>query len=346
MFISFVIDGVREFYFYACEQIDVYNTENSKRVAAFILQQMEKIGLRKILALGTDNASTMTAAWKIISEYVKNKDEQIIIYSCACHMLHNFSKVVVKGKKWKDKGIKETSFSCNYFPDVFAVLTHVGGKLKKSEYQEWRVQDNKSISFPPSHTEIRWNSASNVTGYYKEDYEIIKQYLLTLTGRESTEQVKRFCTSAFHCKLMDFDSLLQTLHCGIRNLERDDAYLGSAYITMSQVDYALKTRFAKDYPEFIVEFDKLWNRSYTDITGVAFLLDPLALNIRHNTKHALHKALLGPISAHEASVCDEMVNNLGIPRDELNQFFKYNKDFHKNKNFIDAKYFAIEKQRV
>ena len=115
---------------------------------------------------------------------------------------------------------------------------------------------------------------------------------------------------------------------------------------MSELEHLLVDSYERKYPEFVLELNKLWDRSYTDITGIAFVLDPLSIYIRYSKGHALHDSIKGPIAAHESSIYNEIVDNLKVPRSELNLFLNDNKDFFKAKNVIDGKWLLYKYQKV
>ena len=350
MVVSFIPEAgaQREFYNYASEPVESYNSENRKFVALFIQKQIDLIGAEKIVALATDNASTMTKAWKIIHSVPTNM--HIMTYSCGCHMLNNFCKILVNGQKLKDITTGKYYYKCDYFRVLFITIKAVCRKLNCMQYQEYRVQGNKKESHPPSYTEIRWDSSFNIIDFCLADdsYDFICKYLKTLKGEEATNKdVLYFQSTEFKLKLDDLYKIIKCAFTSVRELELNGVYLSRQYWVMSEVDYLLKSDYDVKYPELSVEFTKLWNRSYTDISAVGFILDPLVIYIRAHKSHTLHDTIVGPIAEHEDDVLHEIVHVLGCPKSELILFKKNMAIFNKNKeNKIDAKYFLIANQKV
>ena len=336
--------GHREFYYYASEPDEEYNSEDGLCVSNFIIKQLKIIGAVNVVALASDNAATMTKAWKIVNAIPEYS--HILTYSCGCHMLNNFCKLLVNGKRLKNRETGAYFYKCDYFRNVFSTFKAVTKKLKCNDYQEYRWQLSHPTSYPPSYTEIRWNSSFNIVDYChdQDSYQIICRYLDSLNGNElNNKDYIYFKSPEFKLLLDDLHQILKFTFLRVRQLEVDTAYLSTQYWAMSELDYLLSSEFKIKYPELIDEFEKLWCGSYNDIAAVAFVLDPLVISIRSNKKHALHKALCKAIGTHENDVDKEIIGMFGCPATELKLYKSTLAKWNNVKdNKIDAKYFQIK----
>ena len=122
--------------------------------------------------------------------------------------------------------------------------------------------------------------------------------------------------------------------------------MGNTYLVMCEVLHLLNFKFKDKYPELIVELEKLWNRSYTDITGVGFFLDPLVMRIRKVRKHSMHDALVGSIAEHETAVEEEIVEKLDCRRAELNLFLNNGKNLTETRTTLLMHPIIRENQKV
>ena len=127
-------------------------SENSDAVVAFIQEVLNDIGPSKFSTIITDNASTMTSAWRKLTDDTTTCGnlKHLLFMSFACHMIHNYIKEVLKD---------------TLFKDCFEMVKLCIQLCRQKEFRVYICHKYRLPKwFVPSYTTIRWGSASEMVG--------------------------------------------------------------------------------------------------------------------------------------------------------------------------------------
>lgn len=237
-------------------------SQTAAAVAAPIIRIIEEIGPEKFIAVVTDNAAVMKAAWKII----ENKFGHISAYGCSAHCVNLLIKDLLNSSQSSDT-VKDAEKVIKFFKNHHIVKAKLDAKRKAKNV-------NKTLSMPVS---TRWLSMHTslssllrlkycMIEVLDEDGEIIKQIQPKANTAAVIDLVK---STEFWTELKTVVKQIDLPSKTINKLERDDEPLSSVYESFTKMfesfDGDLEAKkIVKKRLDFI----------YKTNTGLAYMLTP------------------------------------------------------------------------
>ena len=249
----------------------------------YLKDVISDFGANIISSVITDNASTMQSAWrKLVDAREMGDTWHILFMSCSCHMLHNYVGLVLKS---------------SYYEPAFTLVKSILKQLRKLPFRKYYIRHVRALSCPhiPFYTKIRWGSAEVVVNFVAKHIDILIEYFQTSNAKE----FKVIRTNLLNLKdtVYRLDKLLKRIILSIRHLEGQERWICDSYYELGKLRYYMQIHHA-DQPDLLVKYDKMWNRSYSDITLLGVLLSPYYFNVLLNKNNTENRYLSSNINVN------------------------------------------------
>lgn len=130
-------------------------SQDAEFYAGKICAVIDEVGPQKVLGVGTDNASVMTASWKIVELKYAQQGIQIFCYGCAAHEINLFMQDL-----GKIEPIKVVFDYCSALASEFKNSHELSSGLRKTQRED-SLCPNISIKKPGK---TRWGSNLDCVG--------------------------------------------------------------------------------------------------------------------------------------------------------------------------------------
>lgn len=238
-------------------------SHNAENIAKGIENVMIEVGIDKFVAVITDNANNMKAAWRILKEKYPNK----IFLGCWAHGINLWVKDIIK-HDWANEILNMTKKLSLYFRNHQIPLAALR-RVQKDKYGK-----EIGLSLP---VETRWLSTYQcLDNIFKS-----KMAMMALLGEDIVleHEIKvKILDDIFWANLKDLRDFLLPFIVFIQQLEQDDPYLSTAFINLRKIEIQIKnnTKIPSDFSIYAIQkAEYRWNEFlYNPAVLVAYRLDP------------------------------------------------------------------------
>lgn len=273
--VSFIIyvKGSKPFFYKICDTSHIYM--NAQNNADLIMEVAKELGTDKWLAVVTDNAPVLQAAWKIIeAEFPK-----VFANGCIAHGFNSFLQDIYKSSTTLQERLKDSYFLIKTVHN-HTRLNETFQKIKKDHGIGARLQNPV-----PTRFSSEFISAESVLKNKSVFFYLVQEHEVLLKESLKPAMLTKFTEIINNsCFWMELRFIVKDLFAKpaeiIKMVEGDNVNIGMVYDVCLDMQEALRnishdTLIDKEKLEDL--FDRRWTKMDFDCFGYAHILNPMKL---------------------------------------------------------------------